>query len=638
MSATVEQPWAVAILAALLLWSGALCAEVSARFDRSTVHEGDTVNLIIETDGLRGGEPDLSALDADCEVLGTSTGSRIQIVNGRQSAMRTWKVQLAPKRQGPIEVPPMPVGEQRTPALRLTVTEMPQEPAGVPGDDLFLEVDVGGDGGPVFVQQQVPLTVRLYSALPLRGGELSSPRPDGGVLERLGEDVQYSTRRNGRRYQVIERRFSLSPERSGTLRIPPVSFSGDLRSTDGGPFGDDRLAHLFRDPLFERFSSGFERGEPVRARSPAVTLEVEPQPDAFGGRWWLPARELAIDDSWERDPPALARGEPATRALTVTATGLAGSQIPEIAVPAPDSVRVYAGDVEAETRTDGEKLFGVSRQQVTVMPTAGGSVSFPEIRVRWWDVQAGREREAVVPARRLQVAGSAGGGAPAAARDGAGATAGSPAPASTARAGADAGGGVAPADTGIPNRLAETRRPVGWLLLAGAIVGALALLWRLRHRLPRLRLPDARRLPGARRRAAASPAPVAAGGVRRTRAPAVRSSASAPASALRAAAANGDARGAALALLRLARRHWGATAPASLGGIAARLAADGRAAGEQAASAVRGLEASLYGPRAGAWDGTDFAEQVLPAVTGRAAESGGEAGDEPLAPLYPQRG
>jgi hypothetical protein len=534
----------------------------------------------------------------------------------------------------------MPVGDQRTPALRLIVTETPQEPAGVPGDDLFLEVDVGGDGGPVFVQQQVPLTVRLYSALPLRGGELSSPRPDGAVLERLGEDVQYSTTRNGRRYQVIERRFSLSPERSGELRIPSVSFSGDLRSADGGPFGDDRLAHLFRDPLFERFSSGFERGEPVRARARAVTLEVEPQPDAFSGRWWLPARELAIDDSWERDPPALARGEPATRTLTITATGLAGSQIPEIAVPAPDAVRVYAGDVEAETRTDGEQLFGVSRQQVNVMPTAGGSVTFPEIRVRWWDVEAGREREAVVPARRLQVAGSAGGAATAATPDGAGATAGSPAPGTTARAGADAGGGAAPADTGIPNRLAETRRPVGWLLLAAAVVGALALLWRLRHRLPHLRLPDPRRLAGARAGAAASRALKAAGGAaKRTRAPAVRPvGGSAQASALRAAAAQGDARGAAQTLLGLARRHWGATAPASLGGIAARLAADGTTAGEQAAAAVRGLEASLYGPRAGAWDGTGFAEQVLPGVTGRAAESGTEASDEPLAPLYPQRG
>ncbi|WP_200233401.1 BatD family protein [Thiohalocapsa halophila] len=627
MSATVKQPWLAAVAAALLLWSGGLWAEVSARFDRSTVHEGDTVNLIIETDGLRGGQPDLSALDADFEVLGTSTGSRIQIVNGRQSAMRTWKVQLAPKRQGSIEVPPMPVGDERTPALRLTVTETPREPAGVPGDDLFLEVDVGGDGGPVFVQQQVPLTVRLYSALPLRGGELSSPRPDGAVLERLGEDVQYSTRRNGRRYQVIERRFSLSPERSGELRIPPVSFSGDLRSADGGPFGDDRLAHLFRDPLFERFSSGFERGEPVRARSRAVTLEVEPQPDDFDGRWWLPARELAIDDSWERDPPALARGEPATRTLTITATGLAGSQIPEIAVPAPDSVRVYADDVEAETRTDGEKLFGVSRQQVTVMPTAGGSVTFPEIRVRWWDVQAGRERTAVVPARRLPVAGAAGGAA-SAGRDAP--AAGSTASAAAGPADAGAGDGAAPADAPLPNRLAETRRPVGWLLLVAALLGGLALLWRLRHRLPRPRLP------GALRPASGAAAPGLTGNGRR--ASAVRpGGGSAQVSALRAAAANGDARAAAQALLGLARRHWGASAPTSLGGIAARLAADGTAAGEQAGAAVRGLEASLYGPQAGAWDGSGFAEQVLPRFTSRAGGAAGEAGDEALAPLYPQR-
>ena len=61
------------------------------------------------------------------------------------------------------------------------------------------------------VQEQVPVVVRLYSALPLRGGALSDPLADGVVLERLGEDSQYRTSRDGGEYQVIERRFSLSP-------------------------------------------------------------------------------------------------------------------------------------------------------------------------------------------------------------------------------------------------------------------------------------------------------------------------------------------------------------------------------------------------------------------------------------------
>ncbi len=628
MRVTVKQSWLTLLVAALLLWSGALGAALSARFERSTVQEGDTVDLIVETDGLRGGEPDLSALDADFEVLGTSSGSRIQIVNGRQSATRTWRVQLRPRQLGTIEVAPITLGNERTSALRLTVTTLPQGPTGVPGDDLFLELDIGDDDAPIYVQQQVPLTVRLYSVLPLRTGELTQPRADGAVLERLGEDVQYRSTRNGRRYEVIERRFSLSPERSGALRIAPVRFEGELRGATGGALGgDDRLAQLFRDPVFEHFGAGLlERGEPVRARSGAVTLEVQPQPEDFDGRWWLPAQALVIDDSWARDPPALARGEPVTRTLTVTATGLAGSQIPAIEVPAPDSVRSYADTVEAETRTDGEQLFGISRQRVTVMPTAGGDIEFPAIRLRWWDVRAGQAREALVPARRFQVAGPAGGGATAGARHAAPTASDNRLSAPVAGAGADSGAITESPAAGLPNRLTDTRRPVGWLLPAVALAGMLFLGWRWRRRLPALGRLRRGRAAGAARRGRVGRATAAGEG-----------GGSGQAAALRAATVAGDAPRAAQEVLALARRQWGAGAPTSLGGVADRLAADDDSVTGEAAAAVRALEASLYGPRAGTWDGGGLAETVLPALRARSVADAADTADEPLAPLYPRR-
>jgi hypothetical protein len=136
-----------------------------------------------------------------------------------------------------------------------------------------VELELGIDGDQVMVQQQVPVVVRLYSAVPIRGGELSAPSADGAVLERLGEDSQYRTQRNGRDYQVIERRFSLSPQRSGELRIAPVQFEGELMST-GRAAASDRFGRLFNDPMMDRMFGDMsfpmlQRGEPVRARSSA---------------------------------------------------------------------------------------------------------------------------------------------------------------------------------------------------------------------------------------------------------------------------------------------------------------------------------------------------------------------------------
>jgi hypothetical protein len=623
----------------LLAWAGTAVATVSARFDRAQVHEGETLTLRIEAEGLAGGTPDLSVLDADFDVLGTSSGSRIQIVNGRQSAARTWQVTLVPRRRGIIEVPPITVGDEQTPALRLEVTAVPQGATGGPGDDVFLEVEIGGDGRPLLVQQQVPVTVRLLTTLPLRVGELSEPRPEGAVLERLGEDVQYDSTRDGREYRVIERRFSLSPEHSGELRIPPVTFTGELRTGGGGAFGDDRLARLFRDPVFERFGAGlFERGQPVRVRSQALTLQVLPRPEGSTGRWWLPAEALAIEDSWDGAAPELRAGEPVSRTLTITATGLAGSQIPEIELPVPDGVRVYPDGADAETRTDGERLFGVSRQRVTLMPTAGGRLRFPEIRLRWWDVSANRERTAVVPQRILQVAGSAA-GTVAGGRDSAMATDVSPADlpgAAPNRQTAEAQS--APAGV-VPNRLTETRRPIAWVLLAAVGLTLLALFWR-----------------GLRRRGA--PAAAGAATLKRSaagRSPAARAAAAVAGghpdggamSVLRAACDADDARAAAAALLALARRRWGAGSPSSLGGIAARLEQGGAGAGVRAAAAIRSLEAVLYGPaagaasgdRSGAWEGRALAAALPDALDATTPRRGSEAtGDVPLAPLYPPRG
>ena len=56
-----------------------------------------------------------------------------------------------------------------------------------------------------------------------------------------------------------------------------------------------------------------------------------------------------------------------TRTLTLTARGLAGNQIPDIPIPAPPGFRVYPGQTEAETRSDGETLIGISQQQVTLI-------------------------------------------------------------------------------------------------------------------------------------------------------------------------------------------------------------------------------------------------------------------------------
>lgn len=622
--------WLLAMALVSALWSTTALAELRAFFDRPTVYEGDRLTLTIEVEGnQRPGEPELSVLDDAFDVLGISTGSQISIVNGRRSDKLTWQISLMPKITGKIEVPPIQVGTRQTSPLTLTVSSVPQGAQGGPGDDLYIEVALDTDGDSVMVQQQIPVVVRLYSALPIRGGELTDPRADGAVLERLGEDTQYQTTRNGRNYQVIERRFSLSPERSGKLRIAPVVFKGELLANRGSNAGttadNDPFDRLFQRPMPGVFGpdpfSMFQRGQPVRAQAQAIELNVKPRPAGFGGKHWLPAEAVAIDDSWAKQVPRLRVGEPVTRTLTITAKGLAGTQIPEIEMPVPEGMRAYPEKIDTESRTDGAALYAVSTQRVTLIPTVGGRVEMPEIPVPWWDTVAEIERIANVPAIALNVEGPV-------AQDSAGAAAEGrqqelpmtsdsikPGIAAAADSKANELGQKAQDDATMATESAAS----AWLSRRGLGVGLLAILLCMTA----LLLYRRRRLATVAN--ADQPQPPSRSRVNLSK---LRD-------AIYHACVHNDPAAAAKALLAWAQVAWSDAPPTNLAAVSARLLQRQGLAAAQSAEQVTQLERHLYASDADAWNGEALWLALKNGLDQKVARN--KPSDEALAPLYPQR-
>ncbi len=331
-------------LLALLLMLAVNTSEASVRatLDRDAAFAGESLTLTIESDGLQSGlQPDITPLEKDFDVLGISTSTQVNIINGQRSDKTLWQVQLQPQHTGLLRIPPLNIGGKQTAALELKITEAPQQASTQSGQHVFVKAEVNSVGKQTYVQQQIPYTVRLYYDKRLLEGELSAPNPDNAVVEQLGEDKNYSTVSNGHRYQVIERHYVISPEKSGSLHIPPATFSGRIavperqkRNSRSGSLMEDFFGNspFSNDPFFRNslLSDSFfgsnpfgNPGQAITARSQSVDMDIQPRP-ATAAHNWLPAEAVSVSDSWTDKPPQFRVGEPVSRTITIQTKGLSG--------------------------------------------------------------------------------------------------------------------------------------------------------------------------------------------------------------------------------------------------------------------------------------------------------------------------
>jgi len=409
--------WPITLLALLLLLATAPgTAAVRASLDRDTIYSDDIFVLIIESEGQSSGQqPDLTPLEKDFEVLGTSTSTQVRIFNGRRSDKIQWHVQLQPRHQGQLIIPPINVDGQRTDAITLNISEAPPQPTTQVARHVFIESDIGTGDKPVYVQQQVPYTVRLYYDNHLQEGELSAPEVKNAIVERLGEDKRYRTMRNGHEYQVIERNYVISAEKSGDLSIPPARFQGRIAVQQRGRPSRSPMDELFAnspfasDPFFRnRLNSGllsdpFARpGRPVSIHSSAIDITIKPRP-ATANDPWLPAEAITLSDSWTESPPHFMVGEPVTRTITIQVMGLSGSQIPELDITEPVNARIYPETPKQENRTDGKTIYGLRTRTLTYIPNAQGMLEIPPVTLDWWNTREDNPASSTLPAWQFNV-------------------------------------------------------------------------------------------------------------------------------------------------------------------------------------------------------------------------------------------
>ena len=412
----MNTPCRLFVFAALCSLSLTASAAVSARLDQTRVGSGEAVQLILKHDGQTGSQPDLGPLKQDFDVLGRSTGSSIQIINGSMSAQTEITLTLMPKHGGNLQVPPLQWDGETTPALALSVggngTATQPGNASVPASGsahVFLTATL--DQKQPYVQAADTLTVRLYTDQPLYQASLELQPSNDVLVQQLGQDSQTSATRDGRSYRVIERKYLLFPQRSGTLHLDGPVLNAEVPDDRGGndPFG----TNAFFGNVFGRnpFAGMMNATRPIRVRADPLVLDVRARPASGTGHDWLPAQKVTLAESWQPDNGPFHVGDPITRHLHLSALGLTASQLPDLSLlmPLPDGLRAYPDQAKLDTGVQGDGVVGTRDQDVALIANRSGRYQIPALHLYWWDTTRNEQREVELPARTLYVLPGSGG-------------------------------------------------------------------------------------------------------------------------------------------------------------------------------------------------------------------------------------
>lgn len=379
MSTNLRMAWMRAsIVMMLLCCSLPAIAQTRAWLDREQVTYGETATLNIETDNSVQ-QIDYAPLAANFDIAGQTVRRSFQRVNGRSSTRSLFAVGIRPRGPGVMTVPSLRVGNSSTEPLRMTV--MPPSVQAANSDaDAFVETDV--DAEKPYVQQAVGMVVRLYVGVNLLSGQLDQDTPAGTSLQQVGEELRFQKYIDGRRYNVIERRYLLIPERSGELMIPGARFNGQSVSNFfDGVFGDGRT--------------------PLSAAAPATRLQVQQIP-ANAPQPWLPLRDLRL--RYLQAPQQGRAGAATTVEIEMIADGASATQLPALTFPQSPDMQVFADPPQTEVQLVDGRPRSTLRQRISIVPLHAGTLSLIGPSVQWWDAEQGVARTATLPPLELQVA------------------------------------------------------------------------------------------------------------------------------------------------------------------------------------------------------------------------------------------
>ncbi|MBR0572635.1 MULTISPECIES: BatD family protein [Pasteurellaceae] len=389
----------IATTFATQIWATELTASVNTK----KVGLNEQFQLVLSSDEMFGDSPDLSPLQKDFVVLGTSQSSQIQVINGSTTQSKKWIITLSPKKIGKINIPAIHSGTTASQPIAMEVVKGETISATHQGKML---ITASIDKTTYYQFQEIPLTVHIETSLPLQQAELIAPTSADFELSQTGDDRVTQMVKDGQPISVIERHYFLRPQKTGDLTLPPFVLRGYLQGKRQDPFADFQRQFGGFDNFFNSpFDDMISQGEPFAIKSEPLSVSVQTSAKSQAGEWFLPAKSVQLQAKWQIPNPTFNVGEAVTRKIDLIALGATPEQLPKLTFSNADGVKIYVDSDKTASQETPQGTQALREISVSIVPTQAGKITLPEIQVKWLNTQTNKQEIAVLPAQTITVEG-----------------------------------------------------------------------------------------------------------------------------------------------------------------------------------------------------------------------------------------
>lgn len=356
-------------------------AEVQAEVDQAVLSMDETFRLIITQDGVRSGSglPDLNPLKKDFVILGTEQNMSYSVINGQSQASNSWVINLKPIRPGTLTIPAIKVGSEQTNAITISVdnngANKPKVKNSTDGNqDLFMKATVNNEHP--YVNQQIIYKVAIYNSRQILDATYEDPQLENALVIPLSTNRRYQTLKTGMNYLVDEKTYAIFPLKSGKLTL--IS------------------------PVYNALVFGFEP-QKMRVTDNNISLNVQPAPQTFSGKEWLPAREIRLTEDYESVNQPLKVGDTLIRKVQLHGVGIPAQLLPIPNFAENGNYNVYPEKGKYLNQIQQGEIVSNIDIKVTYLLNQSGQITLPEVKLPWFNTKTGKEEIAGLPAKTVSV-------------------------------------------------------------------------------------------------------------------------------------------------------------------------------------------------------------------------------------------